>query len=86
MCEKISNQQRLKILLQPWVKTEELALVLGVAVPTASKRMREIHERIMKKGKKTLKGCASSKEVIEYLEIDMEELIKNVRIEKELGI
>ena len=87
MCgEKISNKQRLKLLLQPWITTEELALILGVSKATASKRMAEIHQNIMKKGKRTLRGCASSKEVISYLEIDMNEIIENVRIEKELGI
>lgn len=75
MCEKISNKERLRLLLQPWIKTDELALILGVSKTTASKRMAEIHQRIMTKGKKTLRGCASSKEVIEYLEIDMQELI-----------
>ncbi len=28
MCEKISNKERLRLLLQPWIKTEELALIL----------------------------------------------------------
>lgn len=86
MCEKISNKERLRLLLQPWIKTEELALILGVSKATASKRMAEIHQHIMAKGKRTLRGCASSKEVIKYLEIDMDEIIENVRIEKELGL
>lgn len=43
MCEKISNKERLRLLLQPWIKTEELALILGCSKATASKRMAEIH-------------------------------------------
>ena len=31
MCEKISNKERLRLLLQPWIKTDELALILGVS-------------------------------------------------------
>lgn len=86
MCEKISNKERLRLLLQPWIKTEELALILGCSKTTASTRMSEIHKRIMSKGKRTLRGCASSKEVIEYLELDINELIENVRIENELKL
>ena len=81
MCEKISNKERLRLLLQPWIKTEELALILGCSKATASKRMAEIHKR-----KKTLRGCASSKEVIAYLELNMDELIENVRIENDLNL
>lgn len=86
MMEKISNKERLKLLLQPWVKTEELALILGVSRVTASKRVAEIHRKLMAKGKHPIRGCVSSKELIEQLEIDMDELIANVRIEKELGL
>lgn len=86
MCEKISNKERLRLLLQPWIKTEELALILGCSKATASKRMAEIHKRIMAKGKKTLRGCASSKEVIAYLELNMDELIETVRIENDLNL
>lgn len=86
MCEKISNKERLRLLLQPWIKTEELALILGCSKQTASARMSEIHKRIMQKGKRTLRGAASSKEVIEYLEIDIQEIIDNVKIEQELGL
>lgn len=86
MCERISNKKRLELLLQPWIKTEQLALILGVSKTTASTRMAEIHKRIMEKGKRTLRGCASSKEVIEFFEIDMDELIKNAKIEEELGL
>ncbi|MDE6474758.1 MAG: hypothetical protein K2L70_06630 [Clostridia bacterium] len=70
----------------PWIKTEKLALILGYSKQTASKRMADIHTQIMKKGKRTLRGFASSKEVIEYLEIDMQELIANVKIENELNL
>ncbi len=86
MSEKISNKTRLKLLMQPYVKTEELALILGVSKPTASKRMSEIHHNLMEKGKRPIRGCVSSKELIKQLEIDMNEIIENVRIEKELGL
>lgn len=86
MTEKISNKTRLKLLMQPFIKTEELALILGVSKATASKRMADIHKNLMEKGKRPIRGCVSSKELILQLEIDMNEIIENVRIEKELGL
>lgn len=82
----MSSKETLKILLQPFVTTRDLAKLLGKAICTASKKMAEIHRRAQQEGFITQKGVAPSKRVIDFLKIDMEELIANAKIENEIEI
>ena len=77
----MTSRETLEILLQPFITTEQLARLIGKTKSTASKKMAEMHRQAMKEGKRTERGVVPSKRVIDYLQIDINELVENAKLE-----
>lgn len=77
----LSSKETLEILLKPFVTTKDLAKLLDRQRGTASKKMAEMHRQAMKEGLKTQRGVVPSKRVIDYLQINISELVENAKLE-----
>lgn len=87
MKKQISNTRRLELLMQPYLSKKDLMEFYGRGETWVGVRLREMHKKAIAEGKKPLRGIISTKRFMEYEALNLEELVKLAKIEKEvLGI
>lgn len=71
----VSNQERFKILSQPLIGNTDVQKVVGVCKSKASEIIKEINKQVVADGKVPHANKVSSKRVMAYLDIDIDEVI-----------
>ena len=82
----ISNKQRVKLLLQPYLKTKDVAELIGKGKTTASSVVKSIHLELESKEIKTIRGVVSPEAFLTFMKWNLDDLIQKAKIEKTLEI
>ncbi len=80
----ISNVRRLQLLMQPYMTVEGVMEWYGKSRSYAEARIHEMHNMVVERGKKPVRGKVSRAIFMEYEGVTMEQLIRLAKIEKEI--
>lgn len=86
MTQPITNTDRVALLLQPFLTTQDLMAWYGRGKSWVGAKLRDMHEALINEGKKVLRGTISTAAFMRIEGIDLEEYVAKAKIEKELGI
>jgi len=86
MTQQLSNTNRVTLLLQPYLTTQDLMNWYGRGKSWVGAKLREMHTALIKEGKKVLRGTISTSAFMRFEGIDLEDYVAKAKIEKELGI
>lgn len=84
MKKPISNTRRVELLLQPYLSKKDLMEYYGRGETWVGAKLGEMHRQATAEGKKPLRGIISTKRFMEYEELNLAELVKLAKIEKEI--